>query len=287
MKRSTLLFILIFNCWYVAIAQTYIYKPFPTENGKWIYEYYPGFSNVYELKDDIIISSTAYKKMYLNSVYTGAIREENKIIYFYPDTASKEYVLYNFNLNVGDVVVNPFNGVFEACTNSELTVSFIDIISASDGDHKRFQLSNGARWIEGMGSVNFLLKPSIWICCTGPAILEWPYCNDELKCMISDLTFHYPAGEEPCIITSVEEEKSTRETLSIFPNPSNSSFTIDFKNMLIKEIKVSDVLGSVILTKNIRQEISYTIPSLQTGTYIVSIVDANNLVLHEKIVSTR
>jgi len=264
-------------------TQGQVYKPFPTQHGKWVYElYYDDFhdqlnySKVYELSNDTTIESITYKKIKVNSIYAGALREEDQRIYFYPDTATKEYNLYDFNLAIGDIFT-VFGGT--ALGENTVTLERIDYITASDGTHKQYHFSNYSRWIEAIGSINLLLQPNLYHGC-----FSFP-CDDELKCMKSDQTFHYPAGEEPCIVTSIQQE-TTSENISIFPNPSNSSFTIDFKNQLIHEVSVSDVLGTLIYRGTVNQETSYTIPAMRTGTYILSISDINNRIVHKKIVST-
>ncbi len=290
---KTLFFISLITLTLSAQGQAYVYKPFPTSYGKWVYDFHDGLlhfdnnevtkSTLYELQNDTTISSVSYKKISMDGAYKGALREQDQRIYFYPDTATKEYVLYDFNLVVGDVIT-VFAGNYNATT---ATLVSIDYITASDGTHKRFHFQNytsdltqtgNSTWIEGIGSFNGLLRPNLT-----NGYWQFTY-QDELKCMTSDLPFQYPAGADPCVLTGTRQETAS-ETMSIFPNPSNSSFTIDFKNQLVKEVSVSDVLGSVIFRGNVNQEKNYTIPALKTGTYVLSIIDINNRIVHEKIVS--
>ena len=77
--------------------------------GIWEELHNPGFwFTAEQLNGDTVINSLNYKKIFENSLYAGALREDNKIIYFIPGNSLTEYLLYNFNLTVGDSIINPF-----------------------------------------------------------------------------------------------------------------------------------------------------------------------------------
>ena len=146
-----------------AKGQSTVYKPFPTTYGNWIYRFYDdlhyptSIETQYTLYGDTIIFSMTYKKIFVDSNYSGTLREYSKIIYFIPDTSSTEYLLYNFNLTVGDTIIHPFGGA--VCTNDTLTVAVVDSILLSDGYHKQFWFNPTCYWIEGIGSIGYLLAP--------------------------------------------------------------------------------------------------------------------------------
>lgn len=275
------LFILLILQTLIVLGQSAIYKPFPTTFGNWVYEGYDNFHNPthlqkqYTLTGDTIILTVTYKKMFVNSVYKGALRENSKIIYFIPDTSSTEHLLYNFNLTVGSKIIHPFGGA--VCTNDTLTVAFIDSVSASDGFHKRFNFNPVAPyWIEGIGSNEYLLSPLQTWCVSG---------NDILECMINSSIFNYPTGQSSCVVSVSEQIKSLFD-ISIFPNPSNNSFTVDFNEADIVEIIVTDILGKTVLREQTKNQAQIKIDNLKSGTFFLTIIDKNNRQINRKIISS-
>lgn len=275
-KFILILFILII---YYAQAQTY--RPFPSKNGYWFYRYFDDYHNStpyntqYNLTDDTILLSTTYKKIFMNSLYAGGIRESQKKVYFIPDTASKEYLLYDFNLSVGDTIIHPFGGAY--CSNDTITVAFVDSILASDGYHRQIFFDSSPPWIEGIGSSAYLLEPNQIACVSG---------NDFIECMSSDTIFHYPDGSSYCFV-SIFEQHNSNSNISIFPNPSNDSFTIDFLDVKIKELFVTDVLGNLILYLEPILDSRMKIEPLQSGVYFITIIDSNNRIITKKLISSR
>lgn len=274
------LYILLLIQTLFASGQSSLYKPFPTTYGNWVYTHYddmhnPTYSQTqYTLHGDTIISSVPYKKTFVNSVYKGALRENSKIIYFIPDTSSIEHLLYNFNLTTGNKIIHPFGG--SICSNDTLTVTIIDSVLVSDGYHKRFSFNSLApEWIEGIGSIEYLLAPLQNFCLSG---------NDLLECMINVSVFNYPAGQLSCA-ASVSEQTQLPIDISIFPNPSNNSFVIDLKNADVTEIIITDIFGKIVLRQQTNNQTKIKIDNLKAGTFFLTLVDKNNRQTNRKIIS--
>ena len=274
--KKLLLFVLIlfsFSC----KAQTY--HPFPTNYGNWIYQYYDDFHlptsmyTQYTLNGDTVISSVNYKKIFRSTTYQGALRENSKIIYFIPDTSSSEFVLYNFNLVLGDTIFNPYGGAY--CSNDTAIVEAVDSVLLSDGYHRTLYFNSLIEWVEGIGSYNYLLKPTHVLCVSG---------NDWLECMTSDSSFVTPSGSS-CAL-SISDLLYSDFNISIFPNPSNGSFTIDFDNIEIKEILLSNILGQVILKRQTNNLQRVKIDNLQSGTYILTLVSKDRGRINRKVISS-
>ena len=116
------------------------------------------------LSTDTIIGTQKYVKLFEAGRYKGALREgANSDIYYIPSGSAHEYLLYNFNANVGDTLSNLwYGGSAEQCPNgynatvlsiSEetprvFTVEVEYIISDSDGDHI---IPWQVYWTEGVG----------------------------------------------------------------------------------------------------------------------------------------
>jgi hypothetical protein len=76
--------------------------------------------------------------------------------------------------------------------------------------------------------------------------------------------------------------------LSIFPNPSQSHLNIT-TNFPIRKIHISDLLGKIVLKKNI-EDLTHSIIDvslLGEGIYFVSIFDRENRKLIRKIIKSR
>jgi len=262
-----------------ALGQTSVYKPFPTNYGNWVYQYFDEFHNPtsqytqYTLNGDTVFSSINYKKIFVYSNYVGALRENNKTIYFIPDTSSTEYVLYDFNLTLGDTIIHPFGG--SVCSNDTIVIIAEDSVLASDGYHRQLILNAPyIPWIEGVGSMFYLLAPAQVFCVSG---------NDLLQCMNSDLAVSYPSTSASCLV-NVSEQIGNTDKISISPNPSNGSFIANFDKS-IKEIWLTDLLGNVILKTQTNYLTQLIIDNLSSGTYILTAINREGKRTNKKIIS--
>ncbi len=110
----------------------------------------------YCLTTDTIIGSTHYVKLMKGNAYEGALREgNNRDIYFIPSGSTHEYLLYDFNAQVGDKLTNLWVGD---------TIKSATIIEIEPTTPRTFVLSveyyqsgyldtTTVAWIEGVGSL--------------------------------------------------------------------------------------------------------------------------------------
>jgi hypothetical protein len=119
---------------------------------------------------DTVISGLTYKKISAG-IYIGGIRENNKIVYFYPDTASQEYMIYDFNMSVGDSIIHPYGGA--SCSNDTVIIDLVDTTLFADGYHAVWYLNSGVQWIEGIGSIFNLIYSADVACVSGNYVLEY------------------------------------------------------------------------------------------------------------------
>ena len=74
-------------------------------------------------------------------------------------------------------------------------------------------------------------------------------------------------------------------SISIYPNPSSGVFRIDAGNNKLKEIKVTDVLGRIVLVTNINSSNTTIDLSKETkGVYFIQLSDENNNRVNKKII---
>lgn len=257
-------------CWFLLIAgtvvgQSSVYHPFPTDFGHWTYLYYDDFgaptgpTTAYMLNGDTTIGNQNYKQVFRHQNYAGALREANKTIYFIPDTsAGNEYVLYDFNLQVGDTIVAPYGGA--PCANNDTVVVWqIDSVLTSNGYYKQWHLSSLATWIEGIGSFNYLLEPALNLCVSG---------NDRLRCVTNDSLVLLGGN---CNLGAAAR---TTARLKAYPNPSAGPVRLNLAEGAFTELLVRDMLGKTIRRIPLNGQESILLSGLKPGAYFVSAVDA-------------
>lgn len=86
------------------------------------------------------------------------------------------------------------------------------------------------------------------------------------------------------IVLSVESNFVSENSINVFPNPikSNENLNIEFKNSDFKPeiIEISDIQGRIVFSQNMNvfdNEISFKIPTLNTGIYILSFKKENKI----------
>lgn len=175
--------------------------------------------NVFVLNGDTSILGNLYYKVYVKETYIegivvspscpvsnttfpfeyyGAIREDMKKVYLHKDSGP-EYLIYDFNLNVGDTVPDPQN-----ITGNEYDriITNIDQVLVNGQNRKRYTLQGSAEIVEGIGSN------------TGPFRTVSPYisCTCELICYSENGQTIY--GDQNCAWNlSVEQLNLPDKTL--------------------------------------------------------------------------
>lgn len=159
------LFILLAGAgmFFSAHAEEQEYCPMLNENFTWSYcdimERTVDGASVYDItysqnriQGDTTINGVTYKKMYGAQCsewsYLAAMREEGKKVYTVSDQLpdGKEYLLYDFDLEEGDVVPAPYK------EPEIVVVTEVDTVETAFGPRKRI-IMPGDTWIEGIGSI--------------------------------------------------------------------------------------------------------------------------------------
>ena len=273
---------------FTAKAQEYQYVPFPDSNAVWS-EYFwssdaPGVYNKYALfNEDTVINSITYHKLFHtenkseitreNSVCIGGIREDNKKVFikyvdgFKPDEPyyQKEFMLYNFSLNVGDTVWNEKDNI-DIGPLDYLIVENIDTILINNTERKVFSFERymWSRWIEGIGNVQGLIFPSGDLTTGGD--------NSELICMHHNDTLMYFFDDkyDNCVPQFVIDGVALlpNREIKVYPNPVANS-TVYFENLNFETLELFNINGEMVLKENIKGVNSYKLNVLKLipGTY--------------------
>lgn len=132
----------------------------------------PGLHNTviyhFHLQDTLTIHDKLYGKMGNNCF----LREEGKKIWIYDDFSSKEFLLYDFGLEVGDSLpcIFKWNG-YELTYDNILPEHYPDTIvvtaikerTLDNGKtYKEWVFDYGAPYVEGLGKIGGFLKGRIW-----------------------------------------------------------------------------------------------------------------------------
>lgn len=257
-------------------------------------------------KGDTTINGKIYHKLYdllssnsLHSFY----RESNKIIYSkYPlggvfgnDTA--EFVLYNFNLNIGDslsvkIPSSWINTSGPITKQPKIYLTSTGTISVNSSNHKTYSFSSNnfggcsggvnPIWIEGVGSTSGLfynLNYNPWaICMSYPA----PY-NVFLTCFTRNY-YLYPYMASGCV-TGLSDNETDQTNFKLFPNPNNGKFKIQISNETpnLQTIFIKNALGQIISSfENPSNELH--IDDITKGIYFISFIYSDKTITKKLIV---
>ncbi len=208
---------------------------------------------------------------YINSFSDHFVRSSGKQMYIRTSSDTIEYLLYDFDLQVGDSLPLTFNN-YEPL----VYVTAIDSFYTPYGFRKRFVLS-GMTWsyelLEGIGHSRGLFEPM-------NVPLE---CGFMLTCISLNDTAYYPVTGTTCeLALNLPETHGYSPDISVYPNPAqdkvefkfnalfkNGTFTLfDIQQRLITEL--AGISGYKFIYEN---------EKLDSGVYFFKITD------HEKAYS--
>lgn len=272
MKKE--LYILVLVCLFFSTTKATTYHPFPSNSGSWNYRYYDAMNvatlayTAYTLGGDTSILGINFKKIQKNYMYAGAIRESNKKIYFVPDTATREYELYNFNLSVGDTVKNRFGPA--PCVNGIVTVQSVDSVLMQTTYYRRINMNNSVQWVEGIGSFYYLLEPCNFLCVSG---------NDYLQCKVGDAgTIEFATSASLCLL-GLNDLSKKNTLVEIFPNPFINELEITLKEFSSSvSIEIADISGRFFYktsTSGTQTKFKVSTSEWENGFYFLRINNEN------------
>ena len=249
---------------------------------------------------DTTIGDFQYKKVYMQShdsiadfnkaSYFAALREDTiaeKVYFRLPrDCDNDEYLLYDFDVNVGDTV--SFYSLWNVwCPYiREHIVESIDSILIGDYYRKKINCYiNGESWIEGIGSTNGIFFPG-WFDVIER--MDWTM----LLCVHIDEELIYHTYYNTCYIREcggghINENKNKLLSFYVIPNPANSYITIKTTNDETLEnsiIEFYDILGRKCLSTHCENSKIIDISSLKQGYYTVKLIQKNKYLKIQKFI---
>ena len=252
----------------------------------------------YYINGDTVFNALIYKKFYRKGegthnwmagppagcsgsysyIYTTPsffLRSDNKQVYMRLLSDTAEYLLYDFNLNVGDSLPITYNNY-----ESGIIVTGIDSIYTPYGYRKKFLIS-GNTWsqelMEGIGHTRGLIEPM-------NVPLE---CGFMLDCYSLNDTAYYPSTGLTCNISVGLSEQGVQYTAALSPNPASTtsmlsinntiaSGTVEIYNSMGQKIKSIDVINS--------NKVELHTEKLPAGVYSINLYSNHTLLVKESLV---
>ena len=243
-------------------------------------------TRIYKLGEDTILNNKTYKKVYSTlyapydttmSIWTcdKFIREDSNIVYLaFRDTAyGNEFVVYNFNLGVGDEIELPtiIDGYYFHDQNFTAIVNSVDSVEINGVFLKRIIFEDSfyrISWIEGIGNTQGFLESGFII----------DYCSTSLLCVHQNEELIYvDTSSNSCIIAlGINDIEKESLNLKIYPTIVNDILRIETQNNDIKELEVIDVLGRVVKKESIYNNKQVNCNQLKAGVYNCIITTKDN-----------
>lgn len=264
LRHRTLILLLILG--WAKLLSGQAYHPFPT-NGTWYYQRYadmgqllPGY-DVFKTAGDTILGGHTYKKLFLNAVYDGALRDSSKRVYYRASAAAEEVVLYDFNRETGDTIILPFPLMPTGLCDT-FFVSGEDQFPTLDGSRRQLNLAgcNGVTWIEGIGNTWWLTNP--------------PYLNSVsggsyLTCFFDSTQLVYALEGSLCS-AGLSASMDDAVDFPVFPNPTTGVLFFPELPDKVLSISVTDLTGRSVLHGGINVN-TLDISAFPDGIYLVKV----------------
>ncbi len=263
-------------------------KAFPTNNTSWCYGRYGDHGETFgSLCITVNTKKTINGLEYSQGIYeilpfygdTAYYRVDGNQVYVLPQDSTNEFLLYDFNLKVGDTF-KPNNWGFGGTGNIELTVTSIDSIFTNDMLwRKYFNLydnltGRSTAWIEGIGDTDWpFLYPSYFGSVSGGFLFG---CHEQNGRLI------YPnESTSTSCINSTHEQNDATFNLRMSPNPVYDFLYIDLEPCNSCELIVIDGNGRKTISNKFFTGNTIDVSDFTSGLY--TIILTHNLKTYKNI----
>jgi hypothetical protein len=308
--KKILLIALLLTLGKTGTAQSTSYHPFPDSNAVWkinfgqiIYCQSSGgiATNIiytYRFSDMITLGPYRYKTFlqymynyvpsncagagtYTDTTTLGYLREDtaNKVVFFRTNAGS-EVLLYDFSRSPGDTLNLNWIGATGAPHSYTCTISSIDSVLVGSIYHKRFNLSNNDKHIEGVGSTAGPVQGS-----QNAPMPTWP--NQYWLVCFHHAADFYPTNSSSCNLDVGIQPFMIDESPLIYPNPAQQIFQITGTE--ITGIEAYDIWGNNVRDTRIKpaseQGIFVDCSEWKNGIYLLRLQTLNGTMLKKIIVN--
>lgn len=225
----------------------------------------------YKIAGDTVINNIEYQVIWFtmdstnnNWTFDGLLREEPGIVYYTPPFGT-EGILYDFTLEIGDIIYAKCRFCDEA---NAMTVTAIDTVEYFGVERKRWHFNGEYEeyWIEGIGNLFGPLHNRYYECIICP---EW-----NLLCYHEEQELLYILdGEELCFLIDVWVSTNLAgPSFQIAPNPvaGGKALSVETKNTP-ERVRLLDARGLPSIQEILYPGTRFQIPmdKLEPGTYFL------------------
>lgn len=226
----------------------------------------------------------------------GWFRKTENHVFYKPDWFSTEYLLYQFNLEVGDTcrVIRNYQHIGSSASTFKyplFEVVFTDTVLIEDVWRKRWVLTSNDPeikneiWLEGIGSTR--------------GLVDVTYCFDgqvaTLSCMAQGFDVLYESDEGwICAILSnlnCQFAASTSgifgENVAVFPNPFSDFLDILTPELPDMQVRLTNTMGQIFtpLHQKTSQGARIARDNLPSGWYQVALLSNGHVVYHSRVIA--
>lgn len=217
------------------------------------------------------------------------IREENGLVYVFtynPTNAEEyseinynpsEYILFDFNLSLGDtfVAIREVGEMNNNICSSDFIVSEIDSIEIGGEYYKRISFSGWDEiWIEGIGSNVGLLTSCVRMLGLG----------SELLCLHQEDELVYNTGRGCYINAGIENVLTENKQMNIFPTIVKDYINIETTINGNLKVVIIDIYGRIIKRKSINNSCQIGINNMPNGIYNCIFYKEGSIFYSQKII---
>jgi len=224
---------------------------FPTADASWCYSNYGDYGEelakvCFEFDaEKKVIQDLEYGVIRTNGVLTANevlyFREENNKVFLLPDTNAAEILLYDFNLELGDIYETSYGwGLTDSISMTVQNISETEIEDGSIRKEYYLRTENGSHeitWLEGIGDPRWLFYFPAYVGSVsgGYSLL----CHVQSGALVLSNNFNYCS-------TVNNTNINTTSQLKISPNPFHSQTTIELSTINLERIEIYNILGQKV-----------------------------------------
>lgn len=230
----------------------------------------------YSFGDSVRINSVLYYELNTNNMdpfffdFGRYYREENGRVFMKYTEEDEEFIIYDFNLTVGEQLeIGNTNFSFL------ITVTSVDSITLNSGEKRKWlEIANTSApdiktyWIEGIGSASATLNP----------LHMFTYdCWNDFNCFHTEEIVEYQVGN--CQLTSSKSIDFVENKISCYPNPASNELIISaISDDTTERLEILDFRGNNIF-QIISKELSpINLSGYPAGMYFVKVTFANGTI---------
>lgn len=275
------------------------YQVFPDSNVYWCEFYYYASQQLYQTcntlyfyKGDTLLDGKSHRKLMQSkscntggnsyNQYKGAIWQDsiNKKVYICLPNASRDTLLYSFDLQAGDTIQNTYTSA-----GYQYSVVNVDSILIGNTYRNRYNISwlGGSTietsLIEGIGNTNGLLSPYSWGLFQGGQISCFELDDSFVYYTVSDTVNNCCGG-----LKGVGTETNSSPRILCYPNPASDGILVEVSTGQEVILKLVDANGQERMNIQFFSTITIELTDMESGVYCAKIFSGDKILTRKIVV---